>query len=94
MEIRWLRKALDNLNNEAEYIATENPQAAAIVVQRIHRAVAILADNPAAGRPGRVAGTRELLVPNTRYLIPYRVRRERVEIFRVFHMSRRTPTHW
>lgn len=31
-------------------------------------------------RPGRVPGTRELVVPKTGYLAPYRVRRDTVEI--------------
>jgi toxin ParE1/3/4 len=46
------------------------------------------------GRPGRVPGTRELLVPKTRYLIPYRFRRGTIEILRVFHASRRPPKRW
>jgi toxin ParE1/3/4 len=56
--------------------------------------VALLAAQPAIGRPGRVSGTRELLVPQTRYLIPYRVRRAAIEILRVFHASRRPPKRW
>jgi len=96
MEIRWLRKALENLDQEANHIAREDPQAARLVVRRIVHAVSLLAENPALGRPGRLPGTHELLVPGTRYLIPYRVRPrlQRIEILRVFHMSRRTPPRW
>ena len=36
-------------------------------------------------------GTRELLVPRTRYLVPYRVRGQTIEILRVFQMSRSLP---
>jgi plasmid stabilization system protein ParE len=33
-------------------------------------------------------------VPRIRYLVPYRVRREEIEILRVFHTSRRLPQRW
>jgi plasmid stabilization system protein ParE len=41
-----------------------------------------------------VPGTRELIVAKTRYIVPYRVRDETVEILRVFHTSRRLPDRW
>jgi len=94
MRIRWLRKALRNLDEEATYIAADDPNAARLVIRRIFEAVDQLADQPGAGRPGRVPGTRELVVRNTRYILPYRVRGDTVEILRVFHTSRRRPQRW
>ena len=94
MRVRWLRKALTNLDAEAAYIATEDPAAARLVVERVLKAVNRLVEQPALGRPGRVPGTRELLVAKTRYIVPYRVRGESVEILRVFHASRRLPERW
>jgi len=94
MRVRWLRKALRNLDEEATYIATDDAGAAGLVVHRVLEAVAKLAEQPGLGRPGRVAGTRELLVNKTRYIVPYRVRGDTVEILRVFHTSRRLPERW
>ena len=94
MRVRWLRTALRNLDEEAAYIAAEDLLAARTVVERVLNAVETLADHPAIGRPGRVPGTRELVVPKTRYMVPYRVRGEMVEVLRVFHTSRRLPTKW
>ena len=94
MRVRWLRQALLNLDSEASYIAADDPQAARLVVRRVLEAVATLAEQPALGRPGRVAGTREFVVRRTRYIVPYRVRQETVEILRVFHASRRLPEKW
>jgi toxin ParE1/3/4 len=91
VRVRWLRVALANLDAEAEYIAQDNPAAAARVVQKILRAVDLLKENPAMGRAGRVAGTRELVVAETPYVIPYRVRGDAVEILRVFHAARKWP---
>jgi toxin ParE1/3/4 len=91
VRVRWLKAALANLDAEADYIAEDNPAAAGRVVQRIFRAVNLLAENPAMGRAGRVAGTRELVVAETPYIIPYRVRGDAVEILRVFHAARKWP---
>jgi addiction module RelE/StbE family toxin len=94
MRVRWLRTALRNLDEEAAYIAADDPKAARLVVERVLNAVENLATEPAIGRPGRVPGTRELVVLKTRYIVPYRVRGEAVEVLRVFHTSRRPPVRW
>jgi plasmid stabilization system protein ParE len=58
MRVRWLRAALRNLEDEASFIAAEDPRAAQPVVQRILAAVALLAEQPGIGGRGRVPGTR------------------------------------
>ena len=65
-----------------------------LLISRIEEAVAHLAEHPALGRAGRVPGTRELVISDTHYIIPYRVRRNAVEILRVFHSARRWPTEF
>ena len=91
MRVRWLRNALANLDAEAEYISQDAPSAAARMVAAVHRSVQNLARFPALGRPGRVVGTRELVVPGTPYVVPYRVRDNAVEVLRVFHGARKWP---
>ncbi|MGE0406983.1 MAG: type II toxin-antitoxin system RelE/ParE family toxin [Candidatus Korobacteraceae bacterium] len=91
LEVRWLKGALANLEDEAEYIARDNFRAAQRVVSAIEQAVGHLARHPGLGRMGRVQGTRELVVAGTPYDIPYRVREGRVEILRVFHAARKWP---
>lgn len=91
LRVRWLRTALANLEAHAHYIARDNPAAARRVVAAIERVVAQVADYPALGRPGRVEGTRELVVPGTPYIVPYRVRGQTVQILRVFHAARKWP---
>jgi plasmid stabilization system protein ParE len=94
MRLRWLRKALCNLDDEATYAAVDDATAARVVVKRVLDAVAQLERQPGLGRPGRVPGTRELVVGNPRYTVPYRVRGETIQILRVFHTSRRLPDRW
>ena len=92
MHVKWTRTALANLDEEAAYIAQHNPQAAADMVEKIEKAAQLLTDFPAMGRPGRVSGTRELVVTDTPYIVPYRVRGKTVHILRVFHTSRKWPS--
>lgn len=92
MQVRWLRRALENLEAEADFIARDNPDAASRMVTLITEAVSHLGSHPAMGRAGRVPGTRELVVSGTLYLIPYRVRGQTVQILRVFHGARRWPS--
>jgi len=98
MRIEWLRTALKNLDDEAAYIAIENPKAAADFVQAILASVDHLARFPATGREGRLPGTREWVLPDRPYLIPYlipyRVRQGRLQVLRVFHTRRLQPATW
>lgn len=94
MQIEWLRNALRNLDDEASYLALDNPKAAADFVRLIQTSVERLAQFPATGREGRLSGTREWPVPDAPYLIPYRVRNGRLQILRIFHTRRVQPARW
>lgn len=89
--IAWTRLAVADLNQAYDYIAASNPDAAAGIVERIEKAVNALRLHPALGRPGRVPGTRELVVTRTSFIVPYRIMGERVEILAVIHVARRWP---
>lgn len=91
MQVRWLRRALRSLGQEAAFLAQDNPQAAAALVVEADATTRLLARYPDMGRPGRVPGTRELVLPHFPYVIPYRVREQRVEVLHLLHTSRRWP---
>lgn len=94
MRVNWLQTARANLIAVFEHISQDNPDAAARTVAAIVRAVETLKRFPARGRPGRILGTRELVVPGTPYIVPYRMRGDFVEVLRVLHASRKWPTHF
>jgi toxin ParE1/3/4 len=75
----------------AEYIAQDNPAAAYAVHDAIQRQVERLAQHPRIGRPGRVEGTRELVVSGTPYIVAYRVAGQDVTILRVLHGAQQWP---
>ena len=91
MKIKWVRLALADLDEAAAFISQDNPHAAKRTVKRIGDAARLLSDQPDAGRPGRVHGTRELVIADTPFILPYRVVQNPVPIFRVLHGARRWP---
>ena len=94
MRVEWLRAAINNLDALAEYIARDNPTAAEKTVAAVRSAVEDLERFPSSGRPGRITGTRELVVSGTPYIVPYRVRGDVVQLIRVFHAARKWPSHF
>ncbi len=89
--VKWLRKALKNLEQTYDYVAETNVDAAIAIVLKIQAATDQLSEFPLMGRTGRVDGTRELMIANTPYIVIYRVNRSAVEILRVLHASRKYP---
>jgi toxin ParE1/3/4 len=90
--IAWRAGALDDLEQLRAYIARDNPQAADAVRNRILELVGMLATHPHLGRPGRVSGTRELVITPTPFIVPYwQPRSGEIEILAVIHGARRWP---
>jgi len=92
LRLRWTRLAEADLDRIAAYIGQDSPVAAArVILELIDQAETLLTRHVAMGRPGRVIGTRELVIGQLPYIIPYRVREGEIEILRVLHTSRRWP---
>lgn len=92
MIIVWSPQAINDLALLRAYIAEDDPAAAKRTVLHIIRNIEeLLPANPEMGRAGRVPGTRELVVPRTPYVVPYRVRNNRLQVLRVYHGARKWP---
>lgn len=89
MEVRWTALAAQDLKNIASYIRQHNPNAARRIAKALYEAAMSLDTFPNRGRPGRIAGTRELAYAP--YVIVYRVRPEAVEILRIYHSAQNWP---
>ena len=92
MKIVWSPESRHDLTQLYAYIALDNPQAGQAMVERI---ILLVEDNlprfPQLGPIGKVPGTRELVVPGTPYIVPYRVKAQTIEVVRVYHAARRWP---
>jgi toxin ParE1/3/4 len=88
----WSPEAIDDLVSLRAYISEDDPAAAQrVALHIIHNVEVLLAENPQIGRAGRVPGTRELVIPNTPFIVPYRVQGDRLQILRVYHSARKWP---
>jgi addiction module RelE/StbE family toxin len=74
-----------------DYIEADNPRAAAAIDDRIRTRVMGLAQFPQMGRPGRIEGTRELVISGTPYIAAYQIDGETVRILRVLHGAQQWP---
>lgn len=91
MPVIWLDEALADLRSVGEYIARDNRYAAYRVMREIKAAADTLADHQEMGRPGRVEGTRELVISDLPYILPYQITQEEIRILAVMHTSRKWP---
>lgn len=90
MQLVITEPAEHDLGDIVDYIASDNPDAAANVYKKIVVAANRLIDFPAMGRSGWLPGTRELVIPNLPYIVVYQVdaTRDTVTILAVFHGAR------
>lgn len=88
-ELRWTRQALARLDEIAAYIAQDNPTRAASFVRELRDKLEVLREHQL-GRPGRVYGTKELVL-HKHYIAVYRVQAHTVQILTVLHTARKRP---
>lgn len=89
--IDWTPLAIAQLQSIYEYIAQDSATGAERVLEQIFAGAERLESYLNMGRPGRVEGTRELVIAGTPFVIPYRIRQNHVEVLAVFHASRKWP---
>ena len=92
MTVVWLLSAIRDLRELRDYIAERDAGSASVVVARTRSTVQTLDQFPLAGRAGREAGTHELAVARTPYIVVYRVTERDLEIYRIRHGAQRWPT--
>jgi toxin ParE1/3/4 len=91
VRLRWSARAVQHLVSIEAYIAQDKPEAAARVVAKIVDFASRLEQFPNIGRAGRIAGSRELIVPNLPYIVAYRVVGDVIDISSLAHTSRKWP---
>jgi len=94
VKLVWSPEARVDLREMVLYLAEENPYAAGALYERIKAVAKEIIDTPYIGRPGRVPGTRELVITKTPYILPYQIRSDCIEILRVYHAARKWPNQF
>jgi toxin ParE1/3/4 len=90
VRVVWTPEAQQDRGDLWDYIAAENPRAAARMDELFSEAAASLADHPMLGRPGKISGTREL-IPHESYRLVYEIDGETVWVLTVVHSARQWP---
>ncbi len=89
MKLKWTRLALQDLRHLHEYIADDNPSAASRMVTRMQEATERMKNHPQMGRPGRVQGTRELVIAGSPYVVVYILGDSEIQIVAIIHSAMR-----
>ena len=91
MKLTWSAFALSDRDAIFTFIEAENPSSAIMVDDRIVAAARSAIDFPASGWVSRIAGTRELVINGTPYVVADAVTQSAVRILRVLHGAREWP---
>lgn len=91
MKLEWSVFALADRDGIFDFIEVDSPRSAIKVDSAIEAQAERLVDFPESGRPGRITGTREVVVAQLPYVIAYRVTSDKVRILRVLHGAQQWP---
>ena len=90
--ITWTQRAEQDLENIlAHYLNEAGLQVAQSIFVRIHAQVQSLQQFSQRTRIGRVAGTRELIIPRLPYIVVIQVKADKVFVLNVVHTARQYP---
>jgi toxin ParE1/3/4 len=87
MRIRWTQAAADDFESIANYLTEHHPTYIHSTILEIHQRIQSLLSFSSRGRPGRIEGTRELVIPRLPYIVVYRIAVDDVEILHIYHGS-------
>lgn len=93
MNVVWAERARLARNSLIEFIADDNILAALEVDETISAAVLRLEQFPSLGKPGRIDGTRELVV-HQHYILVYEIIDDTIFIVMVLHTARQWPPEY
>jgi toxin ParE1/3/4 len=92
MQVEWSDHAFSDLKIISEFIEQDRDIRTANRVSRtILDAIQTLPAMPYRGRYGRVADTRELVIPGLPYVMIYRLTDERILVLNIVHGAQRWP---
>ena len=91
MKVRWTTPARRDFVEAINFLRSASPRAAKVLANRVEAHIKVLEEYPLAGPEGRAPGTRELVVPRTRYVTAYRVAAGEVWILRFLHHAQDWP---
>lgn len=83
MNLVWASAAAEEWTEQYRFYFARNPAAARRMRERVMERAGQLRQFPRMGKPGRVDGSRELVIPGTPFVLVYDENPARVEILHV-----------
>jgi len=90
-EDHLVNRSVAELVSITEYIEEDDPGSAERLTSNIFGQAVSLSVMPRRGKPGRLAGTREIYILPWPYFVVYRVIRNEVHILHIRHTARKWP---
>ncbi len=90
MKVFWTPEALQDRRDIWDFVAQDDPLAAARLDELFSEAVKLLSEHPMLGRPGTIEGTREV-IPHKSYRLVYEIHLDDVWILALVHTARMWP---
>ena len=90
MTLNWARRAQHDLLDLEEF-ARQKPSLGNRIADALETACEQIISFPQSGRPGRVEGTREVVLSGSPYILAYKVQAAHITILAIIHGARRLP---
>ncbi|HAT1683766.1 TPA: type II toxin-antitoxin system RelE/ParE family toxin [Klebsiella oxytoca] len=90
MRLEWKPMALTDRENIMDYISQDNPQAATDLDDEFETAAERACGNPDMYKPGRINGTREVVV-RPHYILVYQTEAGILTVLRILHAAQQWP---
>jgi len=89
--LEWARTARSAFDTSIDFIASEDPFTARLVVERVENALRQIQAYPRIGRPAGARGRRALPIPNTGHIVNYRETSRAIRILRWYRSKQNVP---
>jgi addiction module RelE/StbE family toxin len=91
VKVVWTPQANRDRVNIFDYIEQDSPRAAVANDDRILQSIEFIRNFAKIGRKGRIPGTREFVVPDSPYVLLYKIEDTTLVMFRIMHGAQRWP---
>ena len=89
--LEWARSARNAFDASIEFIASEDPFTARLVVQRVENALIQIQAHPKIGRAAGARGRRAFPIPDTGHVVNYRETKSTIRILRWYRGKQNVP---
>lgn len=91
MQLRWSARAAGDLEHITHYLFEKTSQHAVRIIRSVYEDITTLKAFPNRGRPGKRAGTRELVIPSLPYVVIYQAQLDCIYIVRILQGAQKWP---